>query len=141
MITQSAIAQNIYPKILILENRDTVIAFTNQQVLKFNKEHVMLKHCIEYSNIQDSTILNNNQIIKDLLNLNKSFMQLDSLSLAKIKTKDILLDIEKKEKERIQQSFLDFQKQIKKEKRKTWFLNSFIVVPVFVALTTILLIK
>lgn len=141
MITQSVIAQNIYPKILILENRDTVIAFTNQQILQFNKEHVMLKYCIEYSNIQDSTILDNNRIIKDLLNLNKSLMQLDSLSLAKIKTKDILLDIEKKEKERIQQSFLDFQKQIKKEKRKSWFLNSFIVVPVFVALTTILLIK
>jgi hypothetical protein len=141
LITQSVIAQNIYPKILILENRDTVIAFTNQQILQFNKEHVMLKYCIEYSNIQDSTILDNNRIIKDLLNLNKSLMQLDSLSLAKIKTKDILLDIEKKEKERIQQSFLDFQKQIKKEKRKSWFLNSFIVVPVFVALTTILLIK
>jgi hypothetical protein len=141
LITQSAIAQNIYPKILILENRDTVIAFTNQQILKFNKEHVMLKYCIEYSSIQDSTILNNNQIIKDLLNLNKSLMQLDSLSLAKIKTKDILLDIEKKEKEKIQQSFSDFQKQIKKEKRKSWFLNSFIVVPVFVALTTTLLVK
>ena len=141
MITQSAIAQNIYPKILILENRDTVIAFTNQQVLKFNKEHVMFKHCIEYSNIQDSIIINNKQIIKDLLNLNKSLLYLDSLSLAKIKTKDIILDIEKKEKEKVQQSFLDFQKQVKKEKRKTWFLNTFIVVPVFVAITTILLIK
>lgn len=141
MITQLSIAQNIYPKILILGNKDTVIAFTNQQVLKFNKEHVMLKYCIEYSNIQDSVILNNKQIIKDLLNLNKSLLYLDSLSLAKIKTKDIILDIEKKEKEKVQQSFLDFQKQVKKEKRKTWFLNTFIVVPVFVAITTILLIK
>ena len=101
----------------------------------------MLKHCIEYSNIQDSIIINNKQIINDLLNLNKSLLYLDSLSLAKIKTKDIILDIEKKENEKVQQSFLDFQKQVKKEKRKTWFLNTFIVVPVFAAITTILLIK
>lgn len=123
------------------KNEDTIIAFTNEQVIKINQEHVILKQCLEYSNLQDSTIKFQIKTIEELKNINSSYIILDSISKESLKTKDFLLNVSYQEKEELKETFTKYQKQVKKQKRNNWFLNTFIVVPVFVAITTFLLIK
>ena len=63
-----------------LNSKDTIIAQTNNQVEQANIQHVALKACIQYSNLQDSIISDNNKIIKGLQSLNYSILKQDSLS-------------------------------------------------------------
>ena len=141
LTVQSALAQDFYPKKLIIQNsksKDTVIAYTNEQVIKINQEHVILKQCIDYSNLQDSTIKFQIKTIEELKKVNSSYIVLDSLSNNIIKDKDFLLSISYKEKEDIKETFTNYQKQVKKQKRNNWFYNTLITIPTVVSLSVIL---
>ena len=147
LTVQSALAQDFYPKKLIIQNsksKDTVIAYTNEQVIKINQEHVILKQCIDYSNLQDSTIKFQIKTIEELKKVNSSYIVLDSLSKESLKTKDFLLNISYQEKEELKETFTNYQKQVKKQKRNNWFYNALITIPTVVSLSvtlTYLLIK
>lgn len=147
LIAQSSLAQDFYPKKLIIQNfknKDTVIAFTNDQVIKINQEHVILKQCLEYSNLQDSTIKFQIKTIEELKKINSSYIMLDSLSKESLKTKDFLLNISYQEKEELKETFTKYQKQVKKQKRNNWFYSNFITIPLVISLsvaTTYFLIK
>ena len=141
LTVQSALAQDFYPKKLIIQNsksKDTVIAYTNEQVIKINQEHVILKQCIDYSNLQDSTIKFQIKTIEELKKINSSYVILDSISNNIIKDKDFLLSISYKEKEDIKETFTNYQKQVKKQKRNNWFYNTLITIPTVVSLSVIL---
>ncbi len=120
------------------KNNDTVIAFTNEQVIKINQEHIVLKQCIDYSNIQDSIITFQIKTIEELKKINSSYVILDSISNNIIKDKDFLLSISYKEKEDIKETFTNYQKQVKKQKRNNWFYNTLITIPTVVSLSVIL---
>ena len=81
---QYLLGEDNYPKKLIIQNslnsKDTIIAQTNNQVEQANIQHVALKACIQYSNLQDSITSDNNKIIKGLQSLNYSILKQDSLS-------------------------------------------------------------
>jgi len=126
---------------LIIQNsksKDTVIAYTNEQVIKINQEHVILKQCIDYSNLQDSTIKFQIKTIEELKKVNSSYIVLDSLSKESLKTKDFLLNISYQEKEELKETFTNYQKQVKKQKRNNWFYNTLITIPTVVSLSVIL---
>lgn len=126
---------------MIIQNsksKDTVIAYTNEQVIKINQEHVILKQCIDYSNLQDSTIKFQIKTIEELKKINSSYVILDSISNNIIKDKDFLLSISYKEKEDIKETFTNYQKQVKKQKRNNWFYNTLITIPTVVSLSVIL---
>ena len=141
LIAPLVLAQDSYPKKLIIQNsknNDTVIAFTNEQVIKINQEHIVLKQCIDYSNIQDSIITFQIKTIEELKKINSSYVILDSISNNIIKDKDFLLSISYKEKEDIKETFTNYQKQVKKQKRNNWFYNTLITIPTVVSLSVIL---
>jgi len=126
---------------LIIQNsksRDTVIAFTNEQVIKINQEHVILKQCIEYSNIQDSTIKFHLKTIEELKSINFNYISLDSISRETIETQSFMLQASYREKQQLQETFTKYQKQVKKQNRNTWFYSTFILIPI-IAITTGLL--
>ena len=120
------------------KNEDTIIAFTNEQVIKINQEHIVLKQCIDYSNIQDSIITFQIKTIEELKKIDSSYVILDSISNNIIKDKDFLLSISYKEKEDIKETFTNYQKQVKKQKRNNWFYNTLITIPTVVSLSVIL---
>lgn len=126
---------------MIIQNsksRDTVIAFTNEQVIKINQEHVILKQCIEYSNIQDSTIKFHLKTIEELKSINFNYISLDSISRETIETQSFMLQASYREKQQLQETFTKYQKQVKKQNRNTWFYSTFILIPI-IAITTGLL--
>ena len=141
LIAQLTLAQGFYPKKLIIQNsksKDTVIAYTNEQVIKINQEHVVLKQCIDYSNLQDSTIKFNLKVIDSLTSITASYISLDSISRETIETQSFMLQSSYREKQQLQETFTKYQKQVKKQNRNTWFYSTFILVPV-IAITTGLL--
>lgn len=140
LTVQSTLAQDIYPKKLIIQNsksRDTVIAYTNEQVIKINQGHVVLKQCIDYSNLQDSAIKFNLKVIDSLTFINNSLISLDSISRETIETQDFMLQTSYKEKKQLQETFTKYQKQVKKQNRNTWFYNAFITIPIVVTISAV----
>jgi hypothetical protein len=138
LTAQLALAQDFYPKKLIIQsskNKDTVIAFTNEQVIKINQEHVVLKQCIDYSNLQDSTIKFQSKTIEELKVISSSYIALDSISRESIKIQSFMLQSSYKEKQQLQETFTKYQK--KKKKRNNWFYNTFITIPVVVVITSV----
>jgi len=126
---------------LIIQNsksKDTVIAYTNEQVIKINQEHVVLKQCIDYSNLQDSTIKFNLKVIDSLTSINASYISLDSISRETIETQSFMLQSSYREKQQLQETFTKYQKQVKKQNRNTWFYSTFILVPVITITTGLL---
>ena len=119
------------------KNEDTIIAFTNEQVIKINQEHVILKQCLEYSNLQDSTLKFQVKTIEELKKINSSYIMLDSLSKESLKTKDFLLNISYQEKEELKETFTKYQKQVKKQKRNNWFYSNFITIPLVISLSVV----
>ena len=119
------------------KNKDTIIAFTNEQVIKINQEHVILKQCLEYSNLQDSTLKFQVKTIEELKKINSSYIMLDSLSKESLKTKDFLLNISYQEKEELKETFTKYQKQVKKQKRNNWFYSNFITIPLVISLSVV----
>jgi hypothetical protein len=137
LIAQSTLAQDSYPKKLIIQsskNKDTVIAYTNEQVIKINQEHVILKQCIDYSNLQDSTIKFQSKTIEELKVISSSYIALDSISRESIKIQSFMLQSSYKEKQQLQETFTKYQK---KQKRNNWFYNTFITIPVVVVITSV----
>ena len=125
---------------MIIQNsksRDTIIAYTNEQVIKINQEHVVLKQCIDYSNLQDSTIKFNIKVIDSLTFINNSLISLDSISRETIETQDFMLQTSYKEKKQLQETFTKYQKQVKKQNRNTWFYNAFITIPIVVTISAV----
>ena len=125
---------------MIIQNyksRDTVIAYTNEQVIKINQEHVVLKQCIDYSNLQDSTIKFNIKVIDSLTFINNSLISLDSISRETIETQDFMLQTSYKEKKQLQETFTKYQKQVKKQNRNTWFYNAFITIPIVITISAV----
>lgn len=140
LTVQSALAQDFYPKKLIIQNsksKDTVIAYTNEQVIKINQEHVILKQCIDYSNLQDSTIKFQIKTIERLKSINSSFISLDSISRKTIGIKNLMIESSYKENQQLQETFTKYQKQVKKQNRNTWFYSTFILIPVVVTITAV----
>ncbi len=119
------------------KNKDTVIAYTNEQVIKINQEHVILKQCIDYSNLQDSTIKFHLKVIDSLTFINNSLISLDSISRETIETQDFMLQTSYKEKKQLQETFTKYQKQVKKQNRNTWFYNAFITIPIVVTISAV----
>ena len=141
LIAQLTLAQGFYPKKLIIQNsksKDTVIAYTNEQVIKINQEHVVLKQCIDYSNLQDSTIKFNLKVIDSLTSITASYISLDSISRETIETQSFMLQSSYREKQQLQETFTKYQKQVKKQNRNTWFYSTFILVPVITITTGLL---
>ena len=127
LTAQLALAQDFYPKKLIIQsskNKDTVIAYTNEQVIKINQEHVILKQCIDYSNLQDSTIKFQNKTIQELKSINSSFITLDSVSRKTIEIKNLMIESSHKEKKQLQETFTKYQKQVKKQNKRNWGIGS-----------------
>ena len=126
---------------MIIQNsksKDTVIAFTNEQVIKINQEHVVLKQCIDYSNLQDSTIKFQLKTIEELKSINFNYISLDSISRETIQTQSFMLQASYREKQQLQETFTKYQKQVKKQNRNTWFYSTFILVPVITITTGLL---
>lgn len=137
------LAQDSYPKKLIIQNsksKDTVICYTNEQVIKINQEHVILKQCVEYSNIQDSTILFLSKTIEELKSANSSYISLDSISRETIDTQNFMLQSSYKEKKQLEESFIKYKKDVKKDKIKSWLYSNLIITPIIV-ITTALTVK
>lgn len=125
---------------MIIQNsksRDTVIAYTNEQVIKINQEHVVLKQCIDYSNLQDSTIKFNLKVIDSLTSITASYISLNSISRETIKTQSFMLQSSYREKQQLQETFTKYQKQVKKQNRNTWFYNAFITIPIVVTISAV----
>lgn len=128
-----SLADNNYPKILTIPNsgkNDTVIAFTNEQVIKFNQNYVILKECIEYSNIQDSIILSKDCEILKLEQIKNTALKADSLSRKSLYYQYKLTELKDGEITQLNSMIKDQQKQFRKNKAKTWFLNSFVITPI-----------
>jgi len=125
---------------LIIQNsksKDTVICYTNEQVIKINQEHVILKQCVEYSNIQDSTILFLSKTIEELKSANSSYIALDSISRETIDTQNFMLQSSYKEKKQLEESFTKYKKQVGKEKVKSWLYSNLIITPIVVITTAL----
>lgn len=99
---------------------------------------MILKQCIDYSNLQDSTIKFNLKVIDSLTSITASYISLDSISRETIETQSFMLQSSYREKQQLQETFTKYQKQVKKQNRNTWFYSTFILVPV-IAITTGLL--
>ena len=143
LIQQLSYAQDSYPKKLIIQNsssKDTIIAQTNKQVEQANKEHVALKACVKYSDIQDSTIQKQNEVITSLQSLNFSLIKQDSLSRRVVFTQDQIISQKESEYKDLQEIFKKYQKQVKRDKIKTWLYSNLVVTPT-VVVTTALIIK
>jgi len=116
---------------------DTVIAFTNEQVIKRNQEHVILKECIEYSNLVDSQLVAKELQINKLESINIKLQRSDSLSQSSIKFKNKIIDLKESEKEQLSKIIVDNQKKYRKEKIKTWLYSTFITTPLVISVTAV----
>lgn len=116
---------------------DTVIAFTNEQVIKRNQEHVILKECIEYSNLVDSQLVAKELQINKLESINIKLQRSDSLSQSSIKFKNKIIDLKESENEQLSKMIIDNQKKYKKEKIKTWLYSTFITTPFVISITAV----
>lgn len=116
---------------------DTVIAFTNEQAIKRNQEHVILKQCIEYSNIVDSQLVAKDLQINKLESITAKLQTNDSVSQSTIKLKNSMIDLKESEKQQAIQMLLDNQKKYKREKIKTWLYSTFITTPLVISITAV----
>lgn len=114
---------------------DTVIAFTNEQAIKRNQEHVILKQCIEYSNIVDSQLVAKDLQINKLESITTKLQQTDSISQSTIKLKNQMIDLKESEKQQVIQMLLDYKKKVKRDNIKKWLYTTFIATPIIVTVT------
>lgn len=114
---------------------DTVIAFTNEQAIKRNQEHVILKQCIEYSNIVDSQLVAKDLQINKLESITTKLQANDSVSQSTIKLKNSMIDLKESEKQQAIQMLLDYQKKVKRDNIKKWLYTTFIATPIIVTVT------
>ena len=142
LIQLYSLAGDIYPKKLIIpnssKNKDTVIAYTNKQVQQINKEHLLLKYCIEHSTLQDSIIQDNKKVIQSLQKLNNSLITQDSLSREFIISQTLLIEEKDLQKKEVEESFKKYVKQTKKSNLKSWLFSNLIVTPILIGGTVVL---
>ena len=142
LIQLYSLAGDIYPKKLIIQNssknKDTVIAYTNEQVQQINKEHLLLKYCIEYTTLQDSIIKDDKSTIISLQKLNNSLITQDSLSREFIISQTLLIEEKDLQKKQVEESFKKYVKQTKKNNLKTWLFSNLIVTPILIGGTVAL---
>ena len=142
MIQLYSLAGDIYPNKLIIPNssksKDTVIAYTNKQVQQINKEHLLLKYCIEHSTLQDSIIQDNKKVIQSLQKLNNSLITQDSLSREFIISQTLLIEEKDLQKKEVEESFKKYVKQTKKSNLKSWLFSNLIVTPILIGGTVVL---
>ena len=142
LIQLYSLAGDIYPKKLIIPNssksKDTVIAYTNEQVQQINKEHLLLKYCIEYSTLQDSIVQDNKKVIQSLQKLNNSLITQDSLSREFIISQTLLIEEKDLQKKEVEESFKKYVKQTKKSNLKSWLFSNLIVTPILIGGTVVL---
>lgn len=120
------------------KSKDTVIAYTNEQVQQINKEHLLLKYCIEYSTLQDSIVQDNKKIIQSLQKLNNSLITQDSLSREFIISQTLLIEEKDLQKKEVEESFKKYVKQTKKSNLKSWLFSNLIVTPILIGGTVVL---
>lgn len=120
------------------KNKDTVIAYTNEQVQQINKEHLLLKYCIQYSTLQDSIIQDNKKVIQSLQKLNNSLITQDSLSREFIISQTLLIEEKDLQKKEVEESFKKYVKQTKKSNLKSWLFSNLIVTPILIGGTVVL---
>lgn len=120
------------------KNKDTVIAYTNEQVQQINKEHLLLKYCIEYSTLQDSIVQDNKKVIQSLQKLNNSLITQDSLSREFIISQTLLIEEKDLQKKEVEESFKKYVKQTKKSNLKSWLFSNLIVTPILIGGTVVL---
>lgn len=120
------------------KSKDTVIAYTNKQVQQINKEHLLLKYCIEYSTLQDSIIQDNKKVIQSLQKLNNSLITQDSLSREFIISQTLLIEEKDLQKKEVEESFKKYVKQTKKSNLKSWLFSNLIVTPILIGGTVVL---
>lgn len=134
-------AEDSYPKKLIIQNSknkiNTIIEITNEQYEKTNREHVALKQCVEYSNIQDNNIITLQKEITSLQSFNISLIKQDSLSNERLKTQIILLDVKKKEYIELNDKFEKYKHQVKRDKIKAWIYSNLVVTPTVIITTAL----
>jgi len=135
------LAENSYPKILTIQNLkgniDTVIAFTNEQAIKRNQEHILLKECIEYSSIQDSQLIAKDFEMCKLESINAKYITSDSLLKKSIEIQRKLLDLKDEEKQEVIKMFVDYKKKAKKENIKKLLYTTFITTPLVITFTAV----
>jgi len=120
------------------KSKDTVIAYTNKQVQQINKEHLLLKYCIEHSTLQDSIIQDNKKVIQSLQKLNNSLITQDSLSRESIISQTLLIEEKDLQKKEVEESFKKYVKQTKKSNLKSWLFSNLIVTPILIGGTVVL---
>ena len=120
------------------KSKDTVIAYTNKQVQQINKEHLLLKYCIEYSTLQDSIVQDNKKVIQSLQKLNNSLITQDSLSREFIISQTLLIEEKDLQKKEVEESFKKYVKQTKKSNLKSWLFSNLIVTPILIGGTVVL---
>ena len=120
------------------KSKDTVIAYTNEQVQQINKEHLLLKYCIEYSTLQDSIVQDNKKVIQSLQKLNNSLITQDSLSREFIISQTLLIEEKDLQKKEVEESFKKYVKQTKKSNLKSWLFSNLIVTPILIGGTVVL---
>lgn len=120
------------------KSKDTVIAYINEQVQQINKEHLLLKYCIEYSTLQDSIIQDNKKVIQSLQKLNNSLITQDSLSREFIISQTLLIEEKDLQKKEVEESFKKYVKQTKKSNLKSWLFSNLIVTPILIGGTVVL---
>ena len=120
------------------KSKDTVIAYTNKQVQQINKEHLLLKYCIQYSTLQDSIVQDNKKVIQSLQKLNNSLITQDSLSREFIISQTLLIEEKDLQKKEVEESFKKYVKQTKKSNLKSWLFSNLIVTPILIGGTVVL---
>lgn len=120
------------------KSKDTVIAYTNEQVQQINKEHLLLKYCIQYSTLQDSIVQDNKKVIQSLQKLNNSLITQDSLSREFIISQTLLIEEKDLQKKEVEESFKKYVKQTKKSNLKSWLFSNLIVTPILIGGTVVL---
>jgi hypothetical protein len=120
------------------KSKDTVIAYTNEQVHQINKEHLLLKYCIQYSTLQDSIVQDNKKVIQSLQKLNNSLITQDSLSREFIISQTLLIEEKDLQKKEVEESFKKYVKQTKKSNLKSWLFSNLIVTPILIGGTVVL---
>ena len=118
-------------------NIDTVIAFTNEQAIKRNQEHILLKECIEYSSIQDSQLIAKDFEMCKLESINAKYITSDSLLKKSIEIQRKLLDLKDEEKQEVIKMFVDYKKKAKKENIKKLLYTTFITTPLVITFTAV----
>lgn len=112
---------------------DTVIAYSNEQVIELNKRGVLLNHCVDYVEYQDSVISSKEREIDKLVKIIKTSLKNDSLSRETIKLQEKEFNLALDQVETYKQLYKQEIKDNRKVKIKNILFDVFLKTPLTVS--------